>query len=379
MTYVIFHGAGGNPEGNWFPELKEKLEALGQKVIIPKFPTPQDQSLDNWLNAFDDTYKKIKNDKKLCFVGHSLGPLFIIHAVLKYNLKLDSAIFVSPFLSSLDRGGFFDKINKTFYKTDFDFEKLKKYIPTSYVLYSDNDPYVKSQNSIEFAKKLNSSTLMVRRAGHMNSEVNLNEFPLVLELCKTRIDLPLYQRYLDHRRELYEIPYINGRNDEMVVYIKPEEVFDEGVFHFRNLQKEGFCTFYTGLNKFWDTQSIYFKEARRAASRIKNITRVFILNNKFDLKNASLQEQIRLDIEAGIDVRLLMLKDIKDKVGEPDFGIWDNDYVCIVRGDSKKGASEVTLSSRKKDILEAKRWKEEILKKAIKIKSLEDGQRVLQG
>ena len=36
----IFHGTEGYPEENWFPWLKEKLEAKGYKVFVPQFPTP---------------------------------------------------------------------------------------------------------------------------------------------------------------------------------------------------------------------------------------------------------------------------------------------------------------------------------------------------
>ena len=42
MKFVIFHGAFGSPEGNWFPQLKEKLELFGQEVIAPQFP------IDDW-------------------------------------------------------------------------------------------------------------------------------------------------------------------------------------------------------------------------------------------------------------------------------------------------------------------------------------------
>src|SRR3989338_4142675 len=37
----IFHGTGGYPEENWFPWLKKELEELECKVIIPKFPSPE--------------------------------------------------------------------------------------------------------------------------------------------------------------------------------------------------------------------------------------------------------------------------------------------------------------------------------------------------
>lgn len=368
MKFVIFHGAYGSPEGNWFPQLREQLEALGQEVRIPQFPTPRNQSLEAWLKVFDGIRKTFKKGEALCFIGHSLGPLFILHVVDTYKLKLDSAIFVSPFLTKLNNPQF-DTVNKTFYRDDFDFMRLRRLIPTSYTLYSTNDPYVPSKYSIEFAQKLGSSPLIVKRAGHMNSEVNLNEFPLVFELCKTRIDLPLYQRYLAHRRELYVVDYIEGKSEE-VVFLKPGEVFDEGVFHFRNLQHEGFCTFYTGFNKFWNTQSKYYEEARKAAKRVKNFTRVFIIDSMDDLKNPHLLEQIKLDIASGIHVYVCRFSDIKNVVPEPDFGIWDNDYLCVVRG-SGKGVHEIRLSSRRKEIEEAHHWEKKILAKAKQIKNVD--------
>ncbi len=208
MKFVVFHGSFGSPEDNWFPQLAENLESLGQKAIIPKFPVedwqeitkkgtrflPQKQNLTNWLKVFDQIRKEFEPVEKLCFIGHSLGPLFILHVVDKWDIKLDSAIFVSPFMEELKSQWQFDLVNRSFYKNDFDFAKLKKLIPTSYTLYSDNDPYVKEKLSIDFAKKLDSSLIKVNKGGHLNIEVNLNNFPLVLELCKTRLDLTLYQK-----------------------------------------------------------------------------------------------------------------------------------------------------------------------------------------
>lgn len=210
MKFVIFHGSFGAPDENWFPALKEKLLLLGQKVIVPQFPCDdweqltklgpkaknKKQTLANWLKVFEkQVLPKIKKQDKLIFIGHSLGPLFILHIVNKFNLKLDSAIFVSPFLKPIGSKFWqFYKVNKTFYKANFDFKKLRKLIPVSFVLYSDTDPYVKRKFFLEFARKMASSTILVKKAGHFNAAVNFNEFPLVYELCKTRLDLSLYQK-----------------------------------------------------------------------------------------------------------------------------------------------------------------------------------------
>lgn len=383
MKFVIFHGAYGSPEGNWFPELKESLENLGQTVIVPEFPVEdwnkvieagkgfktKKQSLKAWLKIFEKTMKVFKKGEKLCFVGHSLSPVFILHIVEKYKIKLDCAIFVSPFMRDIGDWRF-DIVNKTFYKTNFDWEEIRKYIPVSYVLYSDNDPYVDKKYPLEFAEKMGSSLVFVKRAGHMNREVNLNEFPLVLELCKTRIDLSLYQKFLAHRRELFAVPYVKGKTEE-VVYLKPHEVFAEGIFHFRNLKNEGFATFYTAL-RFWDTQSVYMEESRKAAQRMGNFTRVFIIDKTSDLKRKNLLEQIKLDIEAGVKVYLCTLKDVKNKITELDFGIWDNDYLCTVHFNKKKAVNEVKVSSRRVDLKAGNRWKDTILKQSIRIYKIRD-------
>jgi predicted alpha/beta hydrolase family esterase len=187
MKFVIFHGSYGNPEGNWFMDCKNTLVSLGQDVIVPRFPVddweeitkngkeipPSNQNLENWIKIFDPIAKSLQKKEKLCFVGHSLGPLFILHIVSKFNIQLDSAIFVSPFLNTLHRAWQIDHVNASFYKTDFD---------------SDNDPYVPINKVLNFAKLLNSSLIEVRNGGHMNTEFGFTSLPLVTELCKIRID-----------------------------------------------------------------------------------------------------------------------------------------------------------------------------------------------
>ncbi len=388
MKFVIFHGAFGSAEGNWYPELKEKLESLGQEVIIPQYPVDdwdkvtqlglgidlRNQNLSNWLKLFKkEVLPKIKKDEKLCFIGHSLGPVFILHIVSKFNIKLDSAIFVSPFMDRLNLKEIwqFDHANKTFYKTDFDFDKLKELIPVSYVLYSDSDPYVKKSHTLLFAKTLESSTIMVKRAGHLNSEVNLNEFPLVFDLCVSRLDLDLYQRYLAHVADRYAADFIKN-NKERVLYLKPEDIFDEGRFHFTHVKRYGYCNFLTGIPD-WNPNNSYYNDARKAAKRIKDFTRVFLVQNLSDLKRSVLIKQIELDLEAGIKVYLCMFNDINYEVKDPDFGMWDKDYLCTIHYGLDKNMKEIILCSKSEEIDKAEKWRDYILEKATRINnSIED-------
>lgn len=194
MTFVIFHGSFGSPKKNWFPALSNYLKSLGQEVISPQFPVDNydsfketdipKQNLISWLEHFEKLLPDIKN-KDLCFIAHSIAPVFLLHAISKFNLQLDSAIFVAPFLNLPPDLWQFEKVNNTFYSEKFDFEKLKKLIPSSYTIYSDDDPYVPIENSLKFADKINSQKILVKGGKHCGS--NFTKFPLVEELCKTRI------------------------------------------------------------------------------------------------------------------------------------------------------------------------------------------------
>lgn len=201
MQFVIFHGAYGSPEGNWFPWLKKELEELGHEVLVPRFPVEkwddvvakgesydsQIQNLTTWMEVFDkEVLPQLKKDEPVCFIGHSLGPVFILHILEKYQLQLDSAIFVAPFYKPIPEWEF-NAVNNTFYKTDFDYEALKKQLQISYSLFSDNDSHVPMQQPIDFSDKMGSSKIVVKGGAHLNADTGYTTFPLVLELCKTRM------------------------------------------------------------------------------------------------------------------------------------------------------------------------------------------------
>lgn len=208
MKFVIFHGAYGNAKGNWFPWLKTELIKLKQEVILEQFPVedwnevektgpkfvPTNQTLDNWYKFFEKVIMpRIKPDDKLCFVGHSLGPQFILHAVDRFNLHLDSAIFVMPFGRLLKPEHWkFNVVNSSFMPARFNYSELKKHIPLSYALYTDNDLYVQPELSRQFASQMKSNEICVRGGRHINGPFFTKQ-NLVLELCKSRLEASEYK------------------------------------------------------------------------------------------------------------------------------------------------------------------------------------------
>ena len=109
MKVFIMHGTCGSPNENWFPWLKERLEKENHQVFVPKFPTPENQSLENWLNVFEEYKNQI--DSETIFVGHSLAPAFILSILEKLDVKIKKSIFVCGFLGLIDIEDF-DNLNK---------------------------------------------------------------------------------------------------------------------------------------------------------------------------------------------------------------------------------------------------------------------------
>jgi len=183
MKYFIIHGSYGNPNENWFPWLKKELESEGHTVFLPKFPTPEDQSLESWLKIFENYNQQVDNNT--IFIGHSLGPAFILSILEKLDLPkpIKACYFISGFLRELGNKEF-DDINKTFTNKNFDWKKIKKNCKEFYIYHSDNDPYVPLEKSEELAKNLGTSPIIIKGAGHFNEGSGYTKFERLLEYIK---------------------------------------------------------------------------------------------------------------------------------------------------------------------------------------------------
>lgn len=176
VNIFIFHGAFGNPDENWFPWLKVKLEEQNHKVIIPTFPTPENQNLESWLKVFDKYKDQVKEDS--IFVGHSLGCPFILNILENYNINIKHSFHVAAFFGLLGNQKF-DRINVTISDVDFDFDIIKKHCKGFTCYAANNDPFVPLDTQREFAANLGAEQKMVFGAGHFNSASGYDKFNLL--------------------------------------------------------------------------------------------------------------------------------------------------------------------------------------------------------
>lgn len=177
MMFIIIHGAYGHPEENWFPWLKKELEGLGHEVLVPRFPTPEGQSLENWMKVMN----KHPIDENTVMIGHSIGPALILRILEKQKLR--AAFLVAGFLGALDSEEV-DEINSSFFKDPFDWDAIKNNCKNIFVIGSDNDPYVPLEKTNELARNLGVEPIMVKDAGHFNKAAGYTEFPFLLEKIK---------------------------------------------------------------------------------------------------------------------------------------------------------------------------------------------------
>ena len=177
-TIFIVHGSFGSPDENWIPWLKKQLVEKGYEVVVPTFPTPEKQSLDNWMEAFLPYKEKVTSES--IFVAHSIGPAFVIDMLSEWNLNVAKCCFVAGFYTLLNNE-VVDPVNKTFFVDNFDWNKIKGLVGEASCFYSDNDPYVPQLVAEWLADRLNAKKVLISGGKHLNAGAGFTQFPELLE------------------------------------------------------------------------------------------------------------------------------------------------------------------------------------------------------
>lgn len=179
MDIIILHGTGGSPEGHWFPWLKKQMEDAGHTVYVPRLPTPENQSIENWRRALDTVVPRIGKDTVL--IGHSCGSTFMLHILESLSTPITKSIFVSGFIDKLGNP-FFDNLNETFVNHNFDWDRIKENAGGITLFYGDNDPYVPRAAAERLGRNLGMPLTVIPNGGHLNTESGYIEFPKVLKI-----------------------------------------------------------------------------------------------------------------------------------------------------------------------------------------------------
>lgn len=176
----IIHGTGGHPKENWFPWLKDKLESLDYKVIIPQFPTPENQTLESWFEVFEKFKEFYTPDTIL--IGHSLGGAFLLRVLEKYDIKIKAAYIVSAPIGVLPIKNY--NGDHPFIGHAFDWDRIRNHAEKFSIFHSDNDPYVCLGNGEQLAKHMKTELTFKPNSGHFNATAGYLQFDLLYDKIK---------------------------------------------------------------------------------------------------------------------------------------------------------------------------------------------------
>ena len=187
MTKRVFlvHGWDGRPDNHWFPWLSLELKAngfsaqggpaSGWEVNAPQMPHAPKPRVKEWLEFLKEYVGKA--DKDTYFVGHSLGCITTARylEIRSSKTRIGGAVFVA---------GFSGRINvpevREFYELPFNSEKARLHSDKFVMIFSDNDPYVPMEKSLEMARQLGAKTILERGKGHFTAGDGVTSLPSAL-------------------------------------------------------------------------------------------------------------------------------------------------------------------------------------------------------
>ncbi len=181
MKYaIIFHGTEGYPKENWFPWLKERMKKYGYEVIVPQFPTPENQNPEAWFKVFKKYEKYLNGDSIL--IGHSCGGAFLLRVLETTKTKVKASVFVAA-SAGVKPIKYYD-IDRPFVERPFDWEKIRHSSEHFLVFHSEDDPLICIGNGEKIAGELGADLIRLKDAGHFNIKAGYDKFDLLIEKLK---------------------------------------------------------------------------------------------------------------------------------------------------------------------------------------------------
>ena len=145
-TYVILHGYKGHADRPRWNRIKSELESNGHTVVVPELPNTDTPAESEQVATALASHTF---DENTILVGHSLGAVVAMKALLECRVRITGLILIAPAIDPSFPGA----EEKSFWKTfswDIDYEKLQSLTGYRFVL-SD---LKEGQTRIEYLKLL---------------------------------------------------------------------------------------------------------------------------------------------------------------------------------------------------------------------------------
>lgn len=177
---ILIHGnGGGTGNDNWFPYVKEKLEARGFTVFAPTMPDNVLARESQWLPFLKDN---LGADENTILVGHSSGAV----AAMRFaeNNKLYGSILVGACYTDL---GDEDEKASGYYNREWQWDKIKANQKWVVQFSSTDDPYIPIAEARYINEKLASEYYEATNEGHYSNDKGKTDFPEIVEILSKKL------------------------------------------------------------------------------------------------------------------------------------------------------------------------------------------------
>jgi len=168
---VIFipGNGGGSPKDNWFPSVKNTLEAAGITVIAEEFPDNDLARMPFWVPFL---MNELKADKNTILVGHSSGAIAAMRVAEQRPIL--GSVLVGAYHTHLDLekeklSGYFD--------TPWNWGKIRQNQQWIILFASQDDKWIPIQEARYLHEQLNCEYHEYTNEGHFGGDYDKLTFP----------------------------------------------------------------------------------------------------------------------------------------------------------------------------------------------------------
>lgn len=163
------NGGGSPKKDNWFPSIKQELEAAGIAVIAEEFPDNQLARASFWLPFLEN---ELKVDENTILVGHSSGAIAAMRLAEKRRIL--GSVLVGAYHTHLNieaekQSGYFD--------APWNWDSIKNNQSWIVLFASQNDPWIPVVEPRFIHTNLDCEYHEYKRDGHFGGDYYKPTFP----------------------------------------------------------------------------------------------------------------------------------------------------------------------------------------------------------
>ncbi len=166
---ILVHRWSGSSSDDWRPWLKKELEKRDYKVLVPEMPDTDVPVIEKWVRHLSEVVGTPDSDTY--FIGHSIGCQTILRYLETIDTPIGGAIFVAGWFNLENLEDAETKvIAKPWIETPMDIEKIKRVLPKSVLIISEDDPYGAFEENKQKFSEIMTQGIVLPHAGHIYVE-----------------------------------------------------------------------------------------------------------------------------------------------------------------------------------------------------------------